>query len=564
MGGCVSTSAKRKPRTRKYFIRSRNCRRKVTPSIPDAPKPRVSDAMNPLTEFALSEFVQMDFEKNEAAHGRTEVSNLTLHLTQLEWHSGRLDASVVCQEEAWFDSVSILGSESDDDFSSVHGDCFPIITGSLGAQVLPYDSTACLVDAICKIEDFSDAVISAQDYEFGQLGTDEAKPKGSRFEATVKRKKTPEETHGNLNLLREDVLNTEEKVYDQQLKPKPLSCLPRLVPTVSFNDKTLPVSPGPPSQMRKSAVIRLSFKRLSNGTEATKICTSKRFLYRPRAGIQIPRSLGEKLTQGCWAHLDPSVFKLRSENYFRDKRKSNAPNYAPFTPIGVDLFVSSHKINHIAQYLELPSTKPVDKMPSLLIVNIQLPTYPAAMFLGDSDGEGMSLVLYFKISDTFDKDISPHFQESIKKLIDDETERIKGFPVDSLVSFRERLKIMAQVVNPDELHLSAAERKLVHAYNDKPVLSRPQHNFYKGWNYFEIDLDIHRFSYISRKGLEAFRERLQYGILDLGLTIQAQKPEELPEQVLCCVRLNKIDFVNRGQIPTLVTLDDDEFAKDNF
>ncbi|KAI4321347.1 hypothetical protein MLD38_034741 [Melastoma candidum] len=202
--------------------------------------------------------------------------------------------------------------------------------------------------------------------------------------------------------------------------------------------------------------------------------SSKRLLYRPRAGLIIPCGEGEKMTTGCWREVPPSKFNLRGENYFKDKCKSPALDVSPYVPIGIDLFVCPKKVGHIARHLELPNVIADSKLPALLI----FPTYPATMFLGNSDGEGMSLVLYFKISNTFEKDISPHFQESIQ------------------------------------------------------------------------------FRFISRKGLEAFCDRLKDGIIDLGLTIQAQRPEELPEQVLCCVRLDKIDFVDRGRIPTLLTVGD--------
>ncbi|KAL6294787.1 hypothetical protein ACE6H2_002929 [Prunus campanulata] len=442
------------------------------------------------TRRSVSEFVHLDFEKGAATTcKRSEVSSGTFHLTQLQWNHSQIDGnSGKCPGEAWFDSLSIMESDSEDDFCSVHGDGFPIAGNIPNGQLVQYESASCIVDNGCKYEGFYESYLKID---------------------------------GNA---RHSVEKTQ----------------------VSFNDKN----------PKQPAVIMLSYTRKSIDESERTGASDHKYLFRPRAGLRIPCSTDEKPSPGSWSAVPPSVFKLRGENYFKDKQKYPAPNYSSYVPIGVDLFICPRKRDHIAQHLELPSVKPHDKVPSLLIVNIQLPTYPTTMFLGDCDGEGMSLVLYFKVNENFDKEISAQFQDSIRKFVEDETEKVKGFAKDSVVPFRERLKIMAGLVNPDDLQLSSAERKLLTAYNDKPVLSRPQHNFYRGPNYFEIDLDIHRFSYISRKGLESFRERLTNGVLDLGLTIQAQKQEELPEQVLCCLRLNKVEFVNHGQIPTLVTMDD--------
>ncbi|KAG8654180.1 hypothetical protein MANES_05G106800v8 [Manihot esculenta] len=473
MGGCVSTASRK---TRKNVRKSGKRRGKVSTSIPDVPIKRFSDSA--IGDY-ISEYVHLEFEKGAATTcRRSEASNKTFHLTQLQWNHSQIDANGICQEEVWFDSVSIIDSDSDDDFSSVYGDGFPSAGVAAGqkpsTQLVQYGAASRFLDTGSKYEGF---------YE-SYLKIDGGIPKSD--DIAVKTKKAVDDPYGSFKSLKELTCDFGEKVQENR---------------------------------RKSTVIMVSVKRKScDGEEKTQF--SERLLYRPRAGFQIPCSKGDKPTPGCWSEVSPSVFKLRGVNYFRDKQKSPAPNFTPYIPMGADLFICPRKIHHIAQHLELPFVQPHENFPSLLIINIQLPTYPVAMFQSDCDGEGMSLVLYFRISENFDKEISSHLQDSIKRLIEDDMEKVRGFAKESTVPFRERLKILVGLVNPEDLQLSSAERKLIQAYNDKPVLSRPQHQFFRGPNYFEIDLDIHRFSYISRKGLEAFRELMKDGIANMGLTIQ--------------------------------------------
>ncbi|CAH8391527.1 unnamed protein product [Eruca vesicaria subsp. sativa] len=492
MGGCVSSQRKlsNKLQQKKHKHGGRSAQCRSRIS---ASMPDVP--MKRMSNASVRDFVHLDFENGAAKMmcKRAEMSNANFHMTQLQWNCSQIDGNRISHEEAWYDSFSYIDSDSDD---GSNNSVFEDANTSAMGQVIQY-------------EEFYGSYLT--------IDGNKAETYSSKNEVSIKRNQVADESH--------------HETY-----------------------KTTTCEDHQDHRKTSSKVVMVSVRRTSIDSKSP---APEKLLYRPKAGSVIQRSLGEILTnQGSWSELSPSYFKLRGLNFFRDKQKSPAPDCSPYTPLGVDLFACPKKINHIAQHIELPNLKPASSqasdIPNLLIVNIQLPMYPTSMF-GEYDGEGLSLVLYFKLNENFHKEVSSHFQETIKRFMDDEMEKVKGFTRESTVPFRERLKIMAGLVNPEDLQLYSTERKLITAYNDKPVLSRPQHDFFKGPNYFEIDLDIHRFSYISRKGLESFRDRIKNGILDLGLTIQAQSPEELPEQVLCCVRLNKIDFVNHGQIPTLLT-----------
>lgn len=88
MGACVSTPAHTiKPRRRPHY-RFRKHRGKLPNSIPDGTRKRNSDAGNRVADFAVSEFVQ-----TTTTCRRSEVSNSTFQITQLQWHHSQIDGN---------------------------------------------------------------------------------------------------------------------------------------------------------------------------------------------------------------------------------------------------------------------------------------------------------------------------------------------------------------------------------------------------------------------------------------------------------------------------------------
>lgn len=45
---------------------------------------------------------------------------------------------------------------------------------------------------------------------------------------------------------------------------------------------------------------------------------------------------------------------------------------------------------------------------------MQVPLYPPAIFQTENDGEGLSFVLYFRLSESFYRELPIHFQENLR------------------------------------------------------------------------------------------------------------------------------------------------------
>eukprot|EP00775_Hariotina_reticulata_P011572 gene11572-11716_t len=272
--------------------------------------------------------------------------------------------------------------------------------------------------------------------------------------------------------------------------------------------------------------------------------------YKLPAGCTFNRRLpseGPATASSCWDECESTTYQVRSTDYMRTKVKQLSSK-AIYRLLAMDLFSTETKAYHIAKHFSLPQTGPPVVcqavnggpevvLPAMLIINVQLPDYPAALW-GTSDGPGQSIVYYFGLSEDFDQTKVENTAALglLQRFISNGREA-DGSPT------RDRLKMIPRVANLEEwakvAPLNATEYKLLLNYNEKPVLTRPQQVFYVGTNYLEVDLDVHNYAFLARKALWSYHDRLKTVVWENAF---GNCPEELPEQLLGCGRIYRSDF----------------------
>lgn len=262
-----------------------------------------------------------------------------------------------------------------------------------------------------------------------------------------------------------------------------------------------------------------------------------------------PRKMGDSvrdLPNPYWQRTccegESTVFRVRKgPDYKKHGQKSpSGPTF--FDCVGVDVFKCAKKQSHLCRYIKLPDLPaaqqgPVAGVPPYFVINCQLPGYdPPNPLWGShvSDGPGYSVVAYLLLK--------PETRQALQEGVDTPALRLLKRFIEHNEE-RVRFKAMVNTLNTPDLDIGYTLRKLMTEYNMKPILTRPQHQFYTDHvNYFEVDLDVHLFGYVARKGLSMLRPTLESVILDVGFTIEGWTDEELPENILSCVHIHFINL----------------------
>lgn len=277
----------------------------------------------------------------------------------------------------------------------------------------------------------------------------------------------------------------------------------------------------------------------------------------PAAGATVPLAdpSGEELAH-TWSRGDATSFRVRSgPNYRRTGAKESSLS-AFYDAAGVDIFttckrgVKADRIGEMVNVPEPPFTSPHASVPSVFIINMQLPLEDPTMFGVKLDGPTVHCVFYFTMTEETAAMLAGDLSEappSLKLLID-YCEQATDDP-----DMRGRFKALGVVNNIESVGLPS----MLASYNGKPVLVTRSGLLTRGGSdgkvpYMEMDCNVRHWCYLARKGLHVLLPRFGSMSITAAFVIEGREDSEMPERLLGCCNLTEADIQRAIPIDEIV------------
>jgi len=279
--------------------------------------------------------------------------------------------------------------------------------------------------------------------------------------------------------------------------------------------------------------VKECINQISNGLHLDHIPTLPRF------------PVLETKDRNCWSEPSHTIFDIRGHNYLVDPKNKIQSGPYLFTARGADLILTNNDESG-------PRTGIAEKYTTLLAGHARsTPTF-IINFIFDWG----ILVNYFQIPAMYVSFLRARYEGSNQDLpamdtLQPHERAIVGFLVGSDDHRNATMKLIPKCPEGPW-----AVRQLV---NGKPALIGKrlptQYNYYPATDdgkaeCFEADLDTRETDRVGKKAISLCRRYLTTVTLDVGIVIEGTNTSELPEQMLGCIRVHRLDSKMAPTLPS--------------
>lgn len=249
-----------------------------------------------------------------------------------------------------------------------------------------------------------------------------------------------------------------------------------------------------------------------------------------------------------FGELDPRLFQVRSADYLetRVKQSSGSTMYDFFSMFvfrqETTSDVERKRFDNITETSQMHLPEPPAAMqarckksgiPYYLVVHFQAPLTGVGTFSTSSKIDMVHLVYVFAIKEEFlaaalgDAPCTNAHRLTLKWLRE----------CDSDEETKNRLKCITSAENFEVLNVSS----MFAGYNGKPFMITRSSTVRRGKNYLEVQVNLLVFKRIAQIMFQSYAPLYKILKLRIGLTIQGESKDELPEQMLCSFFAHSID-----------------------